>query len=138
MANKGLLLEADYPYTDVQVKCTTPAGKRYDHPQGSIEGASGDVTTMKSKLANGPLWAGLNTKSRYFLQYKNGIFNATRKECPQTEHNHVAAIVGFGNTYWIVKNDYGKTWGERGYVRMKIVPGDGVCGVQGKVGWSNF
>jgi len=34
-----------------------------------------------------------------------------------------------GFEYWIVKNTWGPTWGEQGYVRILISNGYGVCGV---------
>ena len=43
-------------------------------------------------------------------------------------------IVGYGiednKKFWIVKNNWGEDWGERGYVRLAIVDGPGICGIQ--------
>ena len=54
--------------------------------------------------------------------------------------NHAALIVGWGKEedqaddneldYWLVKNSWGPTWGEDGYIRIAIKEGEGVCGIQ--------
>jgi len=54
--------------------------------------------------------------------------------CPSDYYslNHCVQIVGFDTTkssasYWIVKNSWGDSWGEDGYVRLEF--GTNACGV---------
>jgi len=57
-----------------------------------------------------------------FQNYKGGIFAG----CPATNANeldHAVVIVGYGvsngTKYWLVKNSWGSTWGEKGFIRIK-------------------
>ena len=48
--------------------------------------------------------------------------------------DHAVAAVGYGTEtdkdYYIVRNSWGKDWGEDGYVRIAAVEGVGICGIQ--------
>jgi len=35
-----------------------------------------------------------------------------------------------GKNFWLVKNSWNTTWGDNGYIRLAIVDGDGICGIQ--------
>jgi len=64
-----------------------------------------------------------------FMFYSQGIFDS--KNCP-SDHgslNHGVAVVGFDSSagYWIVRNSWGVSWGENGYIRMKM--GSNLCGI---------
>ena len=50
--------------------------------------------------------------------------------------NHVVVLVGYGTDadgggdYWLVRNSWGVTWGEQGYIRLKRDPVENTpCGV---------
>jgi len=66
-----------------------------------------------------------------FQQYTSGIFSSTG--CG-TNLDHATLVVGYGSDagteYWIMKNSWGTVWGEEGYMRLEIVDGDGICGIQ--------
>ena len=41
--------------------------------------------------------------------------------------DHAVIAVGFTDDYWIVKNSWGKTWGEKGYIRIKMGNHFNIC-----------
>ena len=68
--------------------------------------------------------------------YKSGIFNDPK--CG-IDVDHAVLAVGYVEPteqeplgYWIIKNSFGKGWGEEGYIRIAMTAeGDpGICGVQ--------
>ena len=46
---------------------------------------------------------------------------------PNQVTNHAITIVGWDKKAWIIKNSWGKKWGDGGYFRMKR--GDNMCGL---------
>jgi len=50
--------------------------------------------------------------------------------------DHAVLVVGYGydapsgKEYWLVKNSWNTTWGDQGYIKLAIVDGAGICGVQ--------
>ncbi|CAL2251907.1 unnamed protein product [Prunus armeniaca] len=69
------------------------------------------------------------------MHYQSVVFSATG--CGTTL-DHAVTIVGYGNgttedstKYWLLKNQWGESWGVNGY--MKILtnagPPEGVCGL---------
>ena len=68
-----------------------------------------------------------------FQFYTSGVMDNTN-----CGHNldHAVLAVGYGTDadsgkdYWLVKNSWASTWGDNGYIKMGMVEGDGICGVQ--------
>jgi len=40
--------------------------------------------------------------------------------------DHGVTLVGYSSSYWLIKNSWGETWGEKGYIRLAM--GD-TCGL---------
>ncbi len=79
-----------------------------------------------------------------FYLYSTGVYDS--RSCPTDRANHGAphaacpcipntpvgiSVVGFDAAaavpYYIVRNTWGDSWGEKGYVRMKL--GENLCGL---------
>jgi C1A family cysteine protease len=90
-----------------------------------------NVTQMKAALATQPLAVSIEADTYVFQTYKSGVMTSTR--CG-TNLDHAVLAVGYGTEggqeYWLVKNSWNTVWGDQGYIKMAIVDGNGICGVQ--------
>jgi hypothetical protein len=66
---------------------------------------------------NGPITIGVDASS--FQTYTGGILT----NCISQQVDHCIAIVGYdlsySTPYWIIKNSWGTSWGEQGYIRVE-------------------
>ncbi len=56
--------------------------------------------------------------------YSSGVFN----EC-DSSLNHGVLLVGSNDQYWKIKNSWGTSWGESGYIRLFKGNTCGLCNV---------
>jgi len=125
----GLMLEEDYPYKGVEGSCKFDKSKAKMEIKSVHTFASGSETKMMTAVQQyGPLAIALDATKFDF--YSSGIMNGSG--CSAGSPDHGVAVVGWGvegsTKYWIVKNSWGKSWGENGYVRIER--GKNACGVE--------
>ena len=84
---------------------------------------------LKNALASGP--AVVLIDSTNSGSYSSGIFDGYCSDALIRDHYVLA--VGWdvdqasGTEYWIIRNSWGTSWGENGYMRVKI---DGNCNIK--------
>ncbi|EEQ97844.1 falcipain 2B precursor, putative, partial [Perkinsus marinus ATCC 50983] len=95
------------------------------------------VNVTSSKLAllaaialSGPVSVAIDAGSRAFQHYGGGVLNSP---C-NTTLNHGVLAVGYDleapEPYYLVKNSWGATWGDKGYIKMAIDDSPkGICGI---------
>jgi KDEL-tailed cysteine endopeptidase len=93
-----------------------------------------DQISLKAAVAKQPVAVAIEADTFYFQSYSSGILTDAIK-CG-TKLDHGVLVVGYGEEngmkYWLVKNSWGTTWGENGYVkigRSDSTNDDGVCGI---------
>jgi C1A family cysteine protease len=115
--SKGIAIERDYPYAAKDGVCNKTAKRSVSF------NAYLDLTSpcegLKSDLQGRPVSAAVDASN--WSTYKSGILS----ECGTTI-NHAVLVVGVNNDYWRVKNSWGTTWGEAGFIRL--APGN-TCSV---------
>merc|ERR1712051_469093 len=129
-------LESVYPYTSGKSKKKSSCAYSKDS-QTSVEVSTYKNVTqnspsqMKAALAQQPLAVSIEADKKVFQTYKSGVLDST--SCG-TKLDHAVLAVGYGTEngkdYWLVKNSWNTTWGDQGYIKLAIVDGDGICGVQ--------
>jgi C1A family cysteine protease len=75
----------------------------------------------------------IEADAKIFQSYAGGVL--TSSSCG-TNLNHGVLVVGYGvengQDYWLVKNSWGVTWGDKGYVkigRSSSTNDAGICGI---------
>jgi len=64
-----------------------------------------------------------------FVFYEEGIFEPEGPTHPLL--NHAVVLIGYDSDHelWRIRNSWGETWGEQGYMRLPIREGKGVAGI---------
>ncbi|XP_067871953.1 cathepsin K-like [Heterodontus francisci] len=77
----------------------------------------------------GPISVLVHSSLDSWIFYKSGIFDNVK--CNIDNIDHAVVLVGYVDEhpegYWIIKNSWGTSWGENGYMRM--VKGKNMCGI---------
>lgn len=127
----GLAAESSYPYRATDGSCRRP-GSAVASIQGYEDVPENNEAALAAAVAHQPVSVGINGGDYVFRFYDSGVLGESG--CG-TELNHAITAVGYGTAsdgskYWLMKNSWGASWGEGGYVRIhRGVRGEGVCGL---------
>jgi len=117
----GIESEISYPYTAMDGHCKYDASLVVGHCTGFVDIKRNDEKDLAKAVASvGPVSVAIDAGHRSFQLYKGGIYN--ERQCSSTLLDHGVLVVGYGtqinHKYWIVKNSWGATWGDSGYIKM--------------------
>ncbi|KYN10542.1 PREDICTED: cathepsin L1-like [Trachymyrmex cornetzi] len=115
--SKGLMAGSAYPYDAEQGEC------RFEKDQSVVNITSWAILPARDEKALeiavatiGPVAASINASPKTFQLYHKGVYDDHR--CSSDMVNHAMLIVGYTPTEWILKNWWGNSWGENGYMRL--------------------
>jgi len=131
--HSGLCEETAYPYFAVGGTCKSSSCTHYDAITGHIDVESGSASALESAVAKGPVSIAIEADQMSFQLYTSGVFSG---DCGEGL-DHGVLVVGYNNDadepYWKIKNSWGSSWGEQGYIRFckncGKNGGDGQCGL---------
>jgi C1A family cysteine protease len=123
----GACSTQEYPYTARGGSCKASSCKKVAQTSGPKNGRGED--TLVSALGNLPVSVAIDASSA-FSRYKSGTFTGP---CSSSSINHAVLAVGYTDAYWIVKNSWGTSWGDNGYIAM--ARGKNICNINNYLAW---
>lgn len=127
----GMCSENEDPYeaaSDHCINCDTVS--TFDN---CFDVTSNNQIHLKEAVSRGPVSVAIEADTTSFQFYSSGII--TGSACGNNL-DHGVLVVGYGEEdgvmYWLVKNSWGTSWGDNGYVKIERSESDsdpGVCGI---------
>jgi len=131
--NKGITTEKAYPYTAQDGTCQSKGKPPGATISSFTDVAPSDNDALHTAVAQQPVSIAIEADQDGFQFYSSGVFSG---DCGDAL-DHGVLVVGYNQTaspaYWIVKNSWGSSWGDMGYIYLvddaTLNGGTGQCGM---------
>ncbi|CAF1667633.1 unnamed protein product [Adineta ricciae] len=125
--NKGIDDEKTYPYVGKdEAACKFRRKSVATTCDGFVDIPTGNETALQEALAlQGPVSVAIDAGQSSFQFYVSGVYSDP--QCSSEELDHGVLAVGYGvandpvkgqQEYYIVKNSWSASWGDKGYIKM--------------------
>ena len=125
--DNGICTEKDYSYHAEQGQCGSCVRKKYI--DGCADVKPDDEDALMRAVMQQPVAIAIEADKMSFQFYRSGVYSSSN--CGKNL-DHGVLLVGYGEEdgkkYWKVKNSWGTSWGDDGYI--KILRDGGLCGVE--------
>jgi|SaaInlStandDraft_4_1057021.scaffolds.fasta_scaffold01771_3 C1A family cysteine protease len=130
---EGLDSEECYPYGAKDGQCkfksscvkATISGFNNVTPKNNID--------MMSAVSQQPVSIGIYAAGKSFQFYSGGVYGDKSCSSDPSQMDHGVLLAGYGTEdgkdFWLVKNSWGPSWGESGYIKLARGPDKNICGV---------
>jgi C1A family cysteine protease len=137
----GTIDESYFPYTDATSQtCPAAASTAPKIKYTSwYRVTCSDIAAIKTAIMTYGVVDAAVYVTTSFQNYTGGIFTdsyttCSSSPCYNTPTNHAISLVGWGNDatygdYWILRNSWGSSWGESGYMRIAATSARVACEV---------
>ena len=130
----GICSNVSYPYNGVDNQCKNQSCTKRVHIDTYYDVPPNNEKQLEKAVIKQPVSVAIQANLQSFQLYKRGIYSDP--DCGD-DLDHGVLVVGYGYDssydmkYWLVKNSWGKSWGENGYIRMAkdINSTKGQCGI---------
>ncbi|CAF1575252.1 unnamed protein product, partial [Didymodactylos carnosus] len=120
--NKGIDIENTYPYEAMDGRCRFNKQNVGANDTGFVQIKHFSETDLETAIATvGPVSVSIDASRDSFQFYSTGVYN--EPTCSSIKLDHGVLAVGYDTykdtqDYYIVKNSWGKGWGDEGYIWM--------------------
>jgi cathepsin L len=129
MSKSGINRESTYPYTAQDGSCASKPTNIGASIKNFVDVQSQDEASLVSAINKQPVSVAIDASQSSFQFYSSGVYY--EPSCSSTQLDHGVLAVGYGtqgSDYYIVKNSWGSSWGQNGYILMSRNK-DNNCGI---------
>lgn len=130
--NGGINSEKSYTYKGINGICKYNPNEPNVIVRDFISIPEGDEVKLKDAIATiGPISVAIDSSHESFRHYYSGVYSEI--DCNSQKLDHAVLVVGYGSdlnggNYYIVKNSWGDSWGDNGYIKM-VYNQNNHCGI---------